>query len=33
MVEGWRDRTPAGFGFSLKVPQKITHDCTFRNFI
>src|SRR5205823_6005512 len=26
MVEGWRDRTPAGFGFSLKVPQAITHD-------
>jgi uncharacterized protein YecE (DUF72 family) len=32
-VEGWRDRTPPGFGFSLKVPQSITHekvllDCT-----
>jgi uncharacterized protein YecE (DUF72 family) len=26
MVEGWRDRTPAGFGFSLKVPQTITHE-------
>jgi uncharacterized protein YecE (DUF72 family) len=26
MVEGWRDRTPAGFGFSLKVPQVITHE-------
>ena len=26
MVEGWRDRTPAGFGFSLKVPQSITHE-------
>ena len=26
MVEGWRDRTPAGFGFSLKVPQAITHE-------
>ncbi len=25
-VEGWRDRTPAGFGFSLKVPQSITHE-------
>ncbi len=25
-VEGWRDRTPAGFGFSLKVPQAITHE-------
>ncbi len=25
-VEGWRDRTPAGFGFSLKVPQVITHE-------
>jgi uncharacterized protein YecE (DUF72 family) len=26
MVEGWRERTPAGFGFSLKVPQAITHE-------
>lgn len=26
MVEGWRDRTPPGFGFSLKVPQTITHE-------
>jgi uncharacterized protein YecE (DUF72 family) len=26
MVEGWRDRTPPGFGFSLKVPQSITHE-------
>jgi uncharacterized protein YecE (DUF72 family) len=26
MVEGWRDKTPAGFGFSLKVPQVITHE-------
>lgn len=26
MVEGWRDRTPDGFGFSLKVPQVITHE-------
>jgi uncharacterized protein YecE (DUF72 family) len=25
-VEGWRDATPPGFGFSLKVPQKITHE-------
>ena len=25
-VEGWRDKTPAGFGFSLKVPQSITHE-------
>jgi uncharacterized protein YecE (DUF72 family) len=25
-VEGWRDRTPPGFGFSLKVPQVITHE-------
>jgi uncharacterized protein YecE (DUF72 family) len=25
-VEGWRDRTPPGFGFSLKVPQSITHE-------
>jgi uncharacterized protein YecE (DUF72 family) len=26
MVEGWRDGTPPGFGFSLKVPQKITQE-------
>jgi uncharacterized protein YecE (DUF72 family) len=26
MVEGWRDRTPDEFGFSLKVPQAITHE-------
>jgi uncharacterized protein YecE (DUF72 family) len=26
LVEGWRDRTPEGFGFSLKVPQAITHE-------
>jgi uncharacterized protein YecE (DUF72 family) len=26
MVEGWRDRTADGFGFSLKVPQVITHE-------
>ena len=26
MVEGWRDRTPPDFGFSLKVPQTITHE-------
>jgi uncharacterized protein YecE (DUF72 family) len=26
MVEGWRDRTLPGFGFSLKVPQSITHE-------
>ena len=28
MVEGWRDHTPSGFGFSLKVPQVITHEKT-----
>jgi uncharacterized protein YecE (DUF72 family) len=26
LVEGWRDKTPANFGFSLKVPQAITHE-------
>src|SRR5579864_8793282 len=26
MVEGWRDRTPDGFCFSLKVPQVVTHE-------
>ncbi len=25
-VESWRDQTPEGFGFSLKVPQAITHE-------
>jgi uncharacterized protein YecE (DUF72 family) len=25
-VQGWRDKTPDGFGFSLKVPQAITHE-------
>ncbi len=26
MAQGWRDKTPPGFGFSLKVPQVITHE-------
>jgi uncharacterized protein YecE (DUF72 family) len=26
VAEGWRDRTPPGFAFSLKVPQTITHE-------
>ena len=26
IVEGWRDKTPELFGFSLKVPQVITHE-------
>ncbi|MCX7013539.1 MAG: DUF72 domain-containing protein [Candidatus Sumerlaeota bacterium] len=26
VVRGWRDRTPAGFLFSAKVPQIITHE-------
>jgi uncharacterized protein YecE (DUF72 family) len=26
MVQGWNEKTPAGFGFSLKVPQIITHE-------
>ena len=25
-IEGWRDKTPDSFGFSLKVPQVITHE-------
>ena len=25
-VDGWRGKTPAGFGFSLKVPRAITHE-------
>jgi len=26
MVEGWREKTPSNFAFSLKMPQSITHD-------
>jgi uncharacterized protein YecE (DUF72 family) len=26
LVDGWRDKTPAGFRFALKVPQSITHE-------
>ena len=26
MVENWRQKTPPEFGFSLKVPQAITHE-------
>jgi uncharacterized protein YecE (DUF72 family) len=26
MVQGWREKTPDGFGFALKVPQVITHE-------
>jgi uncharacterized protein YecE (DUF72 family) len=26
MVQEWRHKTPAGFGFSLKVPQIVTHE-------
>ena len=26
MVQNWQDRTPENFGFSLKVPQTITHE-------
>lgn len=26
MVEGWKHRTPAGFVFSAKMPQVITHE-------
>ena len=26
LVLGWRDKTPETFGFSLKVPQEITHE-------
>ncbi len=31
MVQGWRDRTPAGFRFVLKVPQAITHQKQLRD--
>jgi uncharacterized protein YecE (DUF72 family) len=26
MVQGWRNKTPEGFAFALKVPQTITHE-------
>ncbi|WP_435019794.1 DUF72 domain-containing protein [Tundrisphaera sp. TA3] len=31
MVRGWRDRTPQGFRFALKVPQVITHQKQLRD--
>ncbi len=31
MVRGWRDRTPEGFLFALKVPQVITHQKQLRD--
>jgi uncharacterized protein YecE (DUF72 family) len=31
MVESWHDSTPPGFGFALKVPQKITHEKVLRD--
>jgi uncharacterized protein YecE (DUF72 family) len=31
MVLGWRDKTPDNFGFSLKVPQVITHEKTLQD--
>lgn len=30
-VEGWHEKTPPGFGFSLKVPQTITHEKVLAN--
>ena len=30
-VLGWRDRTPAGFTFALKLPQEITHERRLRD--
>ena len=31
MVEGWHERTPESFRFSLKLPQVITHDKVMRD--
>lgn len=31
MVRGWRDKTPAGFKFALKVPRAITHQKQLRD--
>ena len=30
-VQGWRQRTPEGFTFALKLPQEITHELRLRN--
>lgn len=30
-IEAWHKRTPAGFTFSLKLPQEITHARSFRS--
>ena len=30
-IRGWAQRTPAGFVFSLKLPQEITHERRFRD--
>jgi uncharacterized protein YecE (DUF72 family) len=30
-VRGWRDRTPDGFTFALKLPQEITHERRLRD--
>ena len=30
-IRGWAERTPAGFVFSLKLPQEITHERRFRD--
>ena len=29
--ERWSSSTPAGFGFSVKVPRSVTHDCALRH--
>lgn len=31
MLEGWVDKTPPGFRFALKAPQRITHFAKLRN--
>ncbi|MGA2411936.1 MAG: DUF72 domain-containing protein [Candidatus Binataceae bacterium] len=31
MLEGWVDKTPSGFRFALKAPQRITHFAKLRN--
>jgi uncharacterized protein YecE (DUF72 family) len=30
--ERWRDQTPAGFGFSVKLPRSVTHECALRRY-
>jgi len=30
--ERWREHTPADFGFSVKLPRSVTHECALRHY-